>query len=396
MLELLRGTVKVNMDSQKARRDSLLQRNMLLSMRLNKNYNGTTPPQNALKQKNTTSGNGAVKKMWRMDHSPQRSVPSKKGSPTRSLKNARSTYKDKPKLERTTTSPRKAQTEHECPSSLSRIHASSSPMKPRAISLDDFELGKKLGKGKFGRVYCVKHKKTGFICAMKAMEKSEIIQYNVEKQFRREVEIQNSLNHPNLTKLYGFFHDEKRVYLLMEYPVNGELYKLLKARGPLNDILASHYIYQMADALDFMHQRNIMHRDVKPENILIGFNNIIKLTDFGWSIISPRGTKRKTLCGTIDYLSPELLTSREYDDKVDVWALGVLAYELVANSPPFEEDSKDLTCKRIVRGDLRFPETVSSDAKDLISKLLRHRPKDRISLRDVKRHPWIMKNKPFW
>lgn len=186
------------------------------------------------------------------------------------------------------------------------------------------------------------------------------------------------------------------MYLLMEYPVNGELYKLLKARGPLNDILASHYIYQMADALDFMHQRNIMHRDVKPENILIGFNNIIKLTDFGWSIISPRGTKRKTLCGTIDYLSPELLTSREYDDKVDVWALGVLAYELVANSPPFEEDSKDLTCKRIVRGDLRFPETVSSDAKDLISKLLRHRPKDRISLRDVKRHPWIMKNKPFW
>ena len=128
----------------------------------------------------------------------------------------------------------------------------------------------------------------------------------------------------------------------------------------------------------------------------MGFGNVVKLTDFGWSIISARGVRRKTLCGTIDYLSPELITSREYDDKVDVWALGVLTYELIVNSPPFEEDSKDSTYKRIVSGDLKFPDTISSDAQDLIRKLLRHKAKDRISLQDVKRHPWILKHKSFW
>lgn len=267
---------------------------------------------------------------------------------------------------------------------------------PKPLSLDDFEIGKKLGKGKFGKVYCVRHKETGFICALKVMDKAEIVQYNLQKQFRREVEIQTSLNHPNLTKLYGHFHDEKRVYLLMEYLVYGELYKLLRSHGPFNDVIASRFVFQIADALNYLHDKQIIHRDLKPENILIGFNNVIKLTDFGWSIINPRGVKRKTLCGTIDYLSPEMIRSREYDDKVDVWALGVLTYELIVGSPPFEEDTKELTYKRILKNDIKFPETVSHDVKDLISKLLKYNPSERISMRDVMKHPWIIRNKPFW
>lgn len=367
------------LDAAKVRRDSLLQRNMLLSMRLNNSGNNENqqvgplaPEKNSgswrrtlgvprkLSMRSSKVGSPITAKVNNVNHG-STSVNSKSYSP-----NQNGPHQNSPKLN----------------------------MKP--LSLEDFEIGRKLGKGKFGRVYCVRHKNTGFVCAMKVMEKQEIMQYNVQKQFRREVEIQSSLNHQNLTKLYGYFHDEKRVYLLMEYLVNGELYKLLRAKGPLNDIFASHYICQMADALDYMHQRDIIHRDLKPENILIGFDNTIKLTDFGWSIINPRGTKRKTLCGTIDYLSPELITSKEYDDKVDVWALGVLAFELVANSPPFEEDSKELTYKRIVKGDLRFPNHVSLDAQDLITKLLRHNSRDRISLREVKQHPWITKNKPFW
>lgn len=182
----------------------------------------------------------------------------------------------------------------------------------------------------------------------------------------------------------------------MEYLVNGELYKLLETRGPFNDILASRFIYQIADALDYLHKKHIIHRDIKPENILIGFNDTVKLTDFGWSIINPLGVKRKTLCGTMDYLSPELITSKEYDHTVDVWALGVLAYELVVGSPPFEENSKELTYKRIVKGDLVFPANVSQDVKHLITKILVHDPKQRISLKQIKSHPWIMRNKPFW
>lgn len=364
-----------NVDVARTRRDSLLQRNMLLSMRLNHSGNN----ENTQLSHSNTEKTGTN---WRRTLGVARKFSTK---PTKSV----SPKVVAGKLNNGSSNGKRYSPSRQLPPHPPKLNV-------KSISLDDFEIGKKLGKGKFGRVYCVRHKKTGFICAMKVMEKQEIVQYNVQKQFRREVEIQSSLNHQNLTKLYGYFHDEKRVYLLMEYLVNGELYKLLRSKGPLNDIYASHYIYQVADALDYMHQRNIIHRDVKPENVLIGFDNIIKLTDFGWSIISPHGVKRKTLCGTIDYLSPELINLKEYDDKVDVWALGVLAYELVANEPPFEEDSKDLTCKRIVKGDLRFPSHVSLDAQDLITQLLRHSSKDRISLRDVKQHPWLVKNKPFW
>lgn len=265
---------------------------------------------------------------------------------------------------------------------------------PRQYSLADFEIGRKLGKGKFGKVYCVREKSSGYICALKVMNKKELIEYKVEKQFRREVEIQSNLRHPNILRLYGHFHDSTRVYLIIEYLAKGELFKVLRREGRFSDVKASKYIAQMASALAYLHSKHIIHRDIKPENILLGLDGNIKIADFGWSVHS--SSRRATMCGTLDYLPPEMVEARDHDYRVDIWSLGVLAYEFLVGSPPFEESGHAATYRRISRVDLKIPPFVSAHAADLIRKLLVHDPEKRFPLDQVQSHPWVVRNKPMW
>lgn len=263
----------------------------------------------------------------------------------------------------------------------------------RKWSLADFEIGKPLGKGKFGHVYLARERRSNFIVALKIIYKAELEAAKVEKQLRREIEIQSHLRHPNILRLYGYFYDEKRVYLILEYAPNGELYKLLRKAGKFDEPTAARYIRQMALALGYLHGRHVIHRDIKPENILLGLQGEAKIADFGWSVHAPH-TRRQTLCGTLDYLPPEMVEGREHDRLVDLWSLGVLAYEFLVGAPPFEEPSGGYraTYRRIAKVDLRIPDTVSSEAADLIRKLLQHDPDKRLPLEKVLRHPWIVKH----
>lgn len=258
---------------------------------------------------------------------------------------------------------------------------------PRTFTIEDFEVGRPLGKGKFGNVYLARERTSRFVVALKVLFKSQIEKEGVEHQLRREIEIQAHLRHPNVLRLYNYFHDRKRVYLILEYAPRGELYKELQRCRRLDEPRSATLMEELADALLYCHAKKVIHRDIKPENLLLGLKGELKIADFGWSVHAP-SLRRKTMCGTLDYLPPEMVEGRTHDEKVDLWCLGVLCYELLVGHPPFESTSHAETYRRITKVDLHFPPTVPEGARDLIGRLLRHSPPERLPLRGVLQHPW--------
>ncbi|KAM7470337.1 hypothetical protein LguiA_008520 [Lonicera macranthoides] len=259
-------------------------------------------------------------------------------------------------------------------------------------SLEDFEIGKPLGKGKFGRVYLAREIKSQYIVALKVIFKEQIEKYRFHHQLKREMEIQTSIRHPNVLRLFGWFHDDERIYLILEYAHGGELYRQLRKTGHLSEKQAATYISSLAQALAYCHEKGVIHRDIKPENLLLDHEGVLKIADFGWSVQSK--SKRHTMCGTLDYLAPEMVENKAHDYAVDNWTLGILCYEFLYGSPPFEAESQVDTFKRIMKIDLNFPSTpqVSAEAKNLITRLLVKDSSKRLSLGKIIEHPWIIKN----
>ncbi|KAF2286981.1 hypothetical protein GH714_036689 [Hevea brasiliensis] len=232
----------------------------------------------------------------------------------------------------------------------------------------NFDIGKPLGRGKFGHVYLAREKRSNHIVALKVLFKSQLQQSQVEHQLRREVEIQSHLRHPNILRLYGYFYDQKRVYLILEYAAKGELYKELQKCKYFSERRAATYVASLARALIYCHGKHVIHRDIKPENLLIGAQGELKIADFVESV--------------------------EHDATVDIWSLGVLCYEFLYGVPPFEAKEHSDTYRRIVQVDLKFPlkPAVSSAAKDLISQMLVKDSAQRLPLHKLLEHPWIVQN----
>lgn len=259
-------------------------------------------------------------------------------------------------------------------------------------SINDFEIGKPLGKGKFGRVYLARESKSKYIVALKVIFKEQIEKYRLHHQLKREMDIQFILRHPNILRLYGWFHDSERIFLILEYAYGGELYRELRKSGHLSEAQAATYIASLTQALAYCHEKHVIHRDIKPENLLIDHEGRLKIADFGWSVQSR--SKRHTMCGTLDYLAPEMVENKAHDYAVDNWTLGVLCYEFLYGVPPFEAESQKDTFRRIMKVDLSFPSTrlVSAEAKDLITRLLVRDSSKRLPLQKILEHPWIVKN----
>ena len=269
----------------------------------------------------------------------------------------------------------------------------------KSLSIDDFKIDTKLGSGAYGEVFRVTHTATDQVYALKAISKELIKKYNVSSQVRTEARIMYSLQHPNIVSLKTHFEDARNVYLVLELCSEGQLCDKVKIRGRLDEASSAAYIADLVTALEYIHNREprIIHRDIKPENLLISENGVLKLADFGCSNFKEmHGDARETFCGTFEYLAPEMINCVGHTEKVDIWAVGVLIYELLVGRSPFVPiDAKDRAEFRrrirsnIIKRRIMYPAGFPPLAKDLTSKLLKSSPGDRLGIQEIKNHPWF-------
>ena len=268
----------------------------------------------------------------------------------------------------------------------------------REVKITDFDIIKELGSGSFGNVYLVRHKVTKAEYAIKAIDKRNKTNQEEKPYFRREVEVMYKVHHKNVVKLFGHFEDNNYCYFIMEYISKGNVYNLLPTdkKKRLSTKVCSFIIRDIISAVYFLHHMHppIIHRDIKPENVLLGDNLVAKLTDFGWSNYMRDDEKRTTVCGTPIYLAPEIMEEKEHDEAVDLWCIGVLLFELVTATPPFLGNDLDTLKENVLKLKINWPKDINVDAKNLIMKILKLEPKQRLPLEEMIKHPFITKFTP--
>ena len=255
-----------------------------------------------------------------------------------------------------------------------------------------------IGKGGFGQVWKVHHKSTGKIYVIKVMNKQNIIDQKMTDQINREIEIMYKLNHPHIIKLFNHFEDDDNLYLIMHYASKGQLYSLLKKQGRIDQRTTAQYMREILSAVKYLHSFDppIIHRDIKPENILLDENGRVKLADFGWSnYVSSNNELRKTYCGTPEYLAPEMVKKEGHDTSVDIWDLGVLMFELLAGKPPFRGMNQGELFSNIKKHKINWVDDFPPLAKNLISKILKQNPKERLTIDQILNHNWFDVNPPL-
>jgi serine/threonine protein kinase len=260
-------------------------------------------------------------------------------------------------------------------------------------TLNDFEIGRPLGRGQFGCVYLAREAQTKMLVALKIISVKAILEFKMEKNIMREIEIHSHLVHQNILRFYGYFMHNNSVCLILEYATGGEVYKEIR-KSPqkrLKEDLASSYFKQVVLGMEYLHSKHIIHRDIKPENLLVSLG-VIKLCDFGYSIHTQGASRKRTICGTAEYLAPEMLVGKNsiYDNYVDIWGLGVLIIELVTGNPPFSGPKIKIKAK-VEALNYALPSYVSYECADLIKRILNINPSSRLPLEKILEHPWITK-----
>jgi len=271
-------------------------------------------------------------------------------------------------------------------SSSSRVSSRRTGEEPH---IGKYRLLKTIGKGNFAKVKLAKHIPTGKEVAIKIIDKTQLNPGSLQKLFR-EVRIMKTLDHPNIVKLFQVIETEKTLYLVMEYASGGEVFDYLVLHGRMKEKEARAKFRQIVSAVQYCHQKKIIHRDLKAENLLLDSEMNIKIADFGFSNEFIPGNKLDTFCGSPPYAAPELFQGKKYDGpEVDVWSLGVILYTLVSGSLPFDGSTLRELRERVLRGKYRIPFYMSTDCENLLKKFLVLNPARRASLETIMKDKWM-------
>ncbi|ONK62669.1 uncharacterized protein A4U43_C07F6740 [Asparagus officinalis] len=263
-----------------------------------------------------------------------------------------------------------------------------------SVGLDDFDFLKVVGQGAFGKVFQVMKKGTSEVYAMKVVRKDKIIEKNHFEYMKAERDILTKVDHPFIVQLRYSFQTKYRLYLVLDFVNGGHLFFQLYHQGLFREDLARIYTAEIVSAVSHLHANGIMHRDLKPENILLDADGHVMLTDFGLAKEFEENTRSNSMCGTVEYMAPEIVLGRGHDKAADWWSVGILLFEMLTGKPPFIGGNRDKIQQKIVKDKIKLPAYLSSEAHSLLKGLLQKEASRRLGSgpagsNEIKNHKWF-------
>ncbi|GJP44737.1 hypothetical protein CLOM_g4094 [Closterium sp. NIES-68] len=261
--------------------------------------------------------------------------------------------------------------------------------------LPNYRLGKTLGIGSFGKVKVAEHVLTGHKVAIKILNRKKIRSMDMDEKVKREIKILRLFMHPHIIRQYEVIETPTDIFVVMEYVKCGELFDYIVEKGRLAEDEARKFFQQIISGVEYCHRNMVVHRDLKPENLLLDAKGNIKIADFGLSNVMRDGHFLKTSCGSPNYAAPEVISGKLYaGPEVDVWSSGVILYALLCGSLPFDDENIPSLFKKIKGGIYTIPGNLSSGARDLIPRMLLVDPLLRITIPEIRQHPWFCAKLP--
>eukprot|EP01064_Diplonema_japonicum_P015181 TRINITY_DN22945_c0_g1_i1.p1 TRINITY_DN22945_c0_g1~~TRINITY_DN22945_c0_g1_i1.p1 ORF type:complete len:293 (+),score=43.43 TRINITY_DN22945_c0_g1_i1:53-931(+) len=259
-----------------------------------------------------------------------------------------------------------------------------------------YELGKTLGSGTFSKVKEGTDIEINIKYAVKIVDKSLLQKGHMEQQLKREIAIMKLLDHQNVLKMNDVLQTSKNIYLILDLLTGGDLFDRLEQAKRFEEPVALDYFHQLISGLYYLHSQGIAHRDLKPENLLLDENGQLRIADFGFSRLLNNQQMLQTVCGTPNYMAPEVLKEQGYDGKkADIWSCGVIVYAMLAGYLPFDDPNMNTLCDKIEKGVYRMSRKFSKNAVDIIEKMLTVDPQQRITLDEILKHPFFTPNFDF-